>query len=131
MKKVAYVLATAIAFLGAAFTHAAHAADLLPTTKPAPPPPANCFSSLWAYMDSSVADCPLSWGPFTFYATLDLGLGYESNGAPWSPSHANGVASFVSKQSYGPKWLWTPNGLNQSVAGVKESQPIANGCTLV
>jgi hypothetical protein len=70
----------------AAFAGFAHAADVLPTTKPGPPPPPNCFSSIWAYIDSTVADCPLTYGPFTVYATLDAGLMYDTHGAPWSPA---------------------------------------------
>jgi hypothetical protein len=60
----------------------------------------------------------LSWGPFTVYATLDGGLAYESNGAPYNARWNNGVDSFVQKQSYGAKWLWSLNNLSQSVAGV-------------
>jgi predicted porin len=126
MRKLGVALAMTIAAVGAA-----HAADLLPTTKPAPPLPPNCFSSIWAYMDSTAADCPLSWGPFTFYATLDLGLAYESNGAAYSPTQPNGVGSFVNKQAYGSKWLWSPNNLSQSVIGIKMSQPLAYGWSLV
>jgi predicted porin len=117
--------------IGIALASAANAADLPTKKEEAPPPSPSCFSSLWAYINSTAADCPLTWGPFTVYATLDLGLGYESNGAPWSPWHANGVANFISKESYGPKWLWTPNGINQSVVGVAMSQPIAYGWSLV
>jgi predicted porin len=122
---------TLIFAVGVALASAANAADL-PTTKEEPAPlPTNCYASFWTWLDSSAADCPLRYGPFTAYVTLDLGLGYESNGAPWSPWHANGVANFISKQSYGPKWLWTPNGINQSVAGVALSQPLAYGWSLV
>ena len=54
------------------------AADL-PTKKEAPPaPPVNCFASIWTWLNSTAADCPLSWGPFTVYGTLDGGIGYES-----------------------------------------------------
>jgi predicted porin len=119
MKKLGIALAIAVAAAGAA-----HAADL-PTTKPAPaPPPVNCFASIWTYLDSTPADCPLSWGPFTVYATLDGGLTYESNGAPYNVRWNNGVDSFIQKQSYGAKWLWSPNNLSQSVAGIKMSQPL-------
>ena len=45
----------------------AQAADVLPTTKTAPAPE-NCFANLWTYLDSTAADCPLSYGPFTLYA---------------------------------------------------------------
>jgi predicted porin len=119
MKKLGVALAIAIASVGAA-----RAADL-PTTK-APPaaPPVNCYASVWTWLDSTPADCPLSWGPFTVYATLDGGLTYESNGAPYNARWNNGVDSFIQKQSYGSKWLWSPNNLSQSVAGIKMSQPL-------
>jgi hypothetical protein len=43
----------------------------------------------------------------------------------------SGVDSFVHKQSYGAKWLWSPNNLSQSVAGIKMSQPLAYGWSLI
>ena len=129
MKNRTLIFAISVALASAASS--ANAADLPTTNEQAPAPAPNCFSSLWAYINSTAGDCPLTWGPFTVYATLDLGLGYESNGAPWSPWHANGVANFISKESYGPKWLWTPNGINQSVAGIAMRQPIADGWSLV
>jgi len=118
MKKLGLSLAIMVA-AGAA----AHAADL-PTTKPAAPPPVNCFATIWTWLDSTPADCPLSWGPFTAYATLDGGFTYESNGAPYNARWNNGVDSFVQKQSYGAKWLQSPNNLSQSVAGIKMAQPL-------
>ena len=126
MKKLGIALATAIASVGVA-----HAADLPTKKEVAPPPPVNCFASLWTYLDSTAADCPLSYGPFTAYATLDLGLRYESNGAAWSPTQPNGTGSFINKQAYGSKWLWSPNNLSQSVVGVKLSQPLAYGWSVV
>lgn len=126
MKKLGIALATAIASAGVA-----HAADLPTKKEVAPPPPVNCFASLWTYLDSTAADCPLSYGPFTAYATLDLGLQYESNGAAWSPTQPNGTGSFINKQAYGSKWLWSPNNLSQSVVGVKLSQPLAYGWSVV
>ncbi len=128
MKRFVFVLAATIAV-----ARLAQAADL-PTAKPAEAPPqANCFSSLWTYLSSSPTDCPLSYAGVTVYATIDVGLGYSSNGAPFNGSYANGVYSFVGKQSYGPKWLWTPNGMNQSVVGInmKEAIPWLPGWSLV
>ena len=52
------------------------------------------------------------------------GSEYESNGAAWSPTQPNGTGSFVNKQAYGSKWLWSPNNLSQSVVGIKMSQPL-------
>jgi hypothetical protein len=126
MRKLGVAVAMTIAAIGAA-----HAADLPTKKEAAPPLPPNCFSSIWAFMDSSAADCPLSYGPLTFYATLDIGLQYESNGAAWSPTQPNGTASFINKQAYGSKWLWSPNNLSQSVVGLKLSQPVAYGWSVV
>jgi predicted porin len=126
MKKLAVLLAMT------ALAGAAHAADL-PTTKPAPPaPPVNCYSSLWAWLNTTAADCPLSYGPFTAYVTLDWGVGWESHGAGYNAAFNNGVSNIVTKQSgLKSEWLQTPNGINQSVVGVKVSQPIAYGWSLV
>jgi predicted porin len=125
MRRFGVGLAIAIASVGAA-----HAADL-PTKKEAPPPPVNCYASVWTWLDSTAADCPLSWGPFTVYGTVDVGLGYNSNGAAYTSSWNNGVNSFITKQSYGAKWLWTPNGLSQSVVGIKVSQPVGWGWSII
>jgi predicted porin len=119
MRKFGVALAIAVASAGAA-----RAADL-PTKKGVEPAPLNCFASVWTWLDSTAADCPLSWGPFTAYATVDLGVGYQSNGAPYTAAWNNGVNSFMNKQNYGAKWLFTPNGLSQSVAGIKMSQSLA------
>ncbi len=120
--------------IGIAVASGAHAADL-PTKKEeeTPPPQQNCFSSLWAYLNSSAADCPLSYAGITAYATIDVGLGYSSNGAPASGTYSNSVYSFVGKQSHSAKWLWTPNGISQSVVGVnmKEAIPWLPGWSLV
>jgi predicted porin len=127
MKKLGIALAITVAAAGAA-----HAADLPSASPQAPPPPVNCFASMWSYLESSPADCPLSYGPFTVYATLDGGLGWESHGAGYNAAWNNGVSNIVTKQSSpNSQWLWTPNGLSQSVVGVKMSQPLANGWSLV
>jgi predicted porin len=119
MKRLGIAAAATIALGGLA-----HAADL-PTTKPAAaPPPANCFSSLWAYLNSSAAECPLSYAGFTFYLTYDIGLGYESNGSAFNGAYPQGVANTIQKTSNGPRWLWTPNGINQTVAGIAMKEPI-------
>jgi hypothetical protein len=91
MKKLGVALAMTIAAVGAA-----RAADL-PTKKEAPPPPVNCFASVWTWLDSTAADCPLSYGPFTVYATVDLGYGYNTNGANYTQSGT--TASTVSSPS--------------------------------
>ena len=119
MRKLGIGLAIAIASVGAA-----RAADL-PTKKGVAPAPVNCFASVWTWLDSTAADCPLSWGPFTVYGTYDVGLGYNTNGAAYNAAWNNGVDSFITNQNKGVKWLWTPNGMSQSVIGLKMSQSLA------
>ena len=47
------------------------------------------------------------------------------NGAGYNQWWNNGVSNIITKQStHGPQWLWTPNGLSQSVVGVKMSEPL-------
>ena len=122
MKKYGVCLAMLIA-AGAG----AHAADLPTTKAPAAPPPVNCFSGLWNWLNTTAADCPLSYGGFTLYGTIDAGVGYEFNGAGYNQWWNNGVANIITKQStHGPQWLWTPNGLSQSVVGIKMSEPLWN-----
>ena len=127
MKALGVAALAACGFVG--FAHAADVA--LPTTKPAAPAPQNCFASVWAYLDSTAAECPLTYAGFTVYATLDAGLMYNTNGAAWNPAFVNGTQGLISKQSYGPKWLWSPNNINQSVIGIKMSEPIGWGWSLV
>ncbi len=112
------------------FVGLAHAADL-PTKKAPAPAPLNCYASFWTWLDSTSVDCPLTYRGFTIYATIDAGLGYSSNGAGFNRAYPNGVASFVSKQSNGSRWLWTPNGISQSVVGIKMSEPVAYGWSVV
>ena len=95
MRKVGVGLAIAIASVGAA-----RAADL-PTTKGPAPAPATCFASVWTWLNSTAADCPLSWGPFTVYGTVDVGVGYNTNGAAYSAAWNNGVDSFMTKNEQG------------------------------
>ena len=120
-------LGASLAILIAAGAGAAHAADL-PTTKAAPAAaPANCYASVWTWLNSSAADCPITYAGVTLYATIDAGVGYEFNGAGYNQWWNNGVSNIITKQStHGPQWLWTPNGLSQSVVGIKMSEPIGS-----
>ena len=126
MKKLGISLTMLIAAAGAA-----HAADL-PTTKGPPPPPVNCFASFWTWLDSTAANCPLSYAGFTVYGTLDWGVGYEFSRRRYNAAWNNGVSNIVTKQSgFHSQWLQTPNGLSQSVVGIKMSEPIGYGWSLV
>ena len=118
-------LGASLAILIAAGAGSAYAADLPTKKAPATPAPVNCYASLWTWLNSSAADCPITYGGITLYATIDAGVGYELNGAGYNQWWNNGVSNIITKQStHGPQWLWTPNGLSQSVVGVKMSEPL-------
>ncbi len=125
MKRLVVVLAT----VGVAGL--AHAADP-PTNKApeAPPPPPDCFSSLWSYLGSSVNDCPLTYAGVTLYGTLDGGYGYETHGVPGNPS-AGKVNYGIQKNSNNTHWLWSPNALSTSVVGLKMTEDLGYGWSLI
>ncbi len=111
---------------------AAYAADL-PTKKGAPvaPEKPSCFSDVLHYFNSSPADCPLSAYGLTFYATIDMGVGYETHGVPFNGTMHTGVQELLGKNGYRSLWLPTPNGLSQSQIGVKGKEPLGYGWSLV
>jgi predicted porin len=109
----------------------AQAADL-PTKKASPPPqPSSCFSSFMSYLDSTPAECPLTWNGITLYGTIDMGAGYETHGTALNRAYPTGVEELISKNSQGGMWLLTPGGLSQSQVGVKVNEPLAPGWSLV
>jgi len=111
---------------------AAYAADL-PTKKGEPVAPAqpNCFSSLYAYFNSTPADCPLTYWGLTFYATIDMGVGYETHGVPFNGTMHIGVEELIQKNGNKALWLATPNGLSQSQVGLKAKEPLGAGWSFV
>src|SRR3974390_1116027 len=120
-----------ISILALAVAGTAHAADL-PTNAPVAAPAAvpSCFSSFWDYMNASVKDCPLRYGPITLYGTLDTGAGYELWGAPLG-QNADKVNYGIQKSSGNTHWLWSPNGLSTSTIGLKLALPLNDGWEVV
>lgn len=110
---------------------AAYAADLPTRKAPVVPEKPNCFASLYSYFDSTPADCPLSYWGITFYATVDMGVGYASHGAPFSGLFPTGTTEFVNKFGNRGQFLQTPNGISQSQVGLKIKEPVAYGWSVV
>jgi predicted porin len=110
---------------------AAFAADLPTNKAPVVPEKPNCFSSVYAYFDSTPADCPLSYWGITFYATIDMGVGYASHGAAFSGLFPTGTTEFVNKFGNKGTFAGTPNGLSQSQVGLKIKEPVAYGFSVV
>ena len=105
----------------------ARAADAPPPRTPA----ADCFKSLYDYLSASAADCPLSYAGLTVYATVDLGVGFETNGAPFNAAFGPGDAYLISKATSGSRWLLSPNALSSSVMGVKMYELLGAGWSFV
>ena len=121
-------LAALVALVGVA-----HAADL-PTMKAPPAPPAaatNCLSDFNTWLNSTAADCPLTFNGFTLYGALDAGYGFETHGVPFNRQFTTGVEELISKNSQGGRWLATPNGLSQSTVALKMSEPLGGGWSII
>src|SRR5215471_14770911 len=82
---------------------ASYAADLsnMPTkAPPVAPGPTTCTS----IQDFFTTACQLSWYGVRFYGTVDVGGGYQTNGAPFAKFPAPGVNYFPGKMNLGGKW---------------------------
>jgi predicted porin len=109
----------------------AHAADVSAVpiyTKEPPPPLVSCSSAV----QFIVTDCPLTYYGITVYGTIDMGVGYESHGAPFNKDIITGVSELVQKTSRPTAmWLPTPGGLTQSNIGIKGKEAITSGLDFV
>jgi predicted porin len=106
------------------------AADETMVTKAAPAAPqapAAC-TSLWDFVSTS---CPLSWYGITVYGTIDAGVTWLSHGAPLSDKSTFGQLYLISKQSNAPRFDVAPNGLGQSVIGIKGTEEIVPGWSFI
>jgi predicted porin len=107
---------------------AASAADMV--TKAPPPvvaqaasPPAPC-GSLWDFVATA---CPLTWYGITVYGTIDVGGGWQSHGAPFSPIYTTGASYLIQKMNRTPMWGLAPNTMSQSNIGIKANEPLGAG----
>ena len=108
---------------------AANAADLPIATK-APPvaaPPVTCGS----IYDFFLTSCPLTWYGVTVYGTVDVGGGYQTHGAPFSPLYPSGASYLIQPMNRVAMWGLAPNGLSQSNIGVKINEPFAPGWSVI
>ena len=119
------------AFVISALAGSAHAADLASSKAPdAEPSKPSCFSSFWDYVNSSLRDCPLRYGPLTLYGSIDGGYGYEQWGAPVGVN-ADKPNYAIQRNSGNARWLWSPNGLSTSTIGVSLAQKVFEDWELI
>lgn len=120
----------ALASVGAVRT--VYSADLQTTAAARPSGgSSNCFASLSNWLNASVTDCPLTYGGFTLYGTLDAGFGYNTAGVRFGKWYDKGVFYTIQKTSGAGRWSWSPNGLSASTLGIKMEEPIGANWLLI
>src|SRR5208282_674364 len=123
-------LSAAVLLAGAASMTAASADEPILTKAPAASAPASPTScdSVPAFFLST---CQLAWYGVRFYGVIDVGAGYQTNGAPFNPQFPQGSSYVVQKMSRSPMWTLAPNALSRSSIGVQVNEPFAPGWAFV
>jgi predicted porin len=134
MKKFGVCAAMILGIAGAACTSDAWADNIMVTKAPppvaapsSPPPPVPC-GTLWDFVATA---CPLTWSGITVYGTIDVGGGWQSHGAPFSPTYVTGASYLIQKMNRTPMWGLAPNAMSQSIIGIKANEPIGAGWSFV
>src|SRR5262249_39944636 len=124
-----YATAASAAMMTLGLAGGAHAADLntkAPVLKAATDPTA-CTSIL----DFFTTACQLAAYGIRFYGTIDVGFGYQTNGAALDRSTPTGLTYFPQKMNSGGKWLVSPNALSASNIGLQIQEPLGAGWSFV
>jgi predicted porin len=134
MRKFGVVAAMILGIAGAVCTADAWADSIMATKAPLPavapaslPPPVPC-GTLWDFVATA---CTLTWSGITVYGTIDVGGGWQSHGASFSPTSAMGASYLIQKMNRTPMWGLAPNALTNSNIGVKGNEPIGPGWSFV
>jgi predicted porin len=70
------------------------------------------------------ADSGLTWNGITLYGIIDIGLQYQTHGAPVSDYFPAGTESIIQKNSNNSVTAVTPSNLSQSRIGLSGNEPI-------
>ncbi|HEX3895449.1 MAG TPA: porin [Rudaea sp.] len=103
VKKSALSTAVLACIAGASFVSAAHAAD----------------------------DQSLTWNGITLYGTYDIGVAYQSHGAPLSQDFYPGLQYLLGKSSDKSQTSIAPSGLSQSKVGIRGKEMITGDLSFV
>jgi predicted porin len=76
-------------------------------------------------------DTSLTWRGITLYGIVDVGLQYETHGAPFSDYHPAGSANIVQKNSRQSVTGLTPSNLSQSRIGLQGVEPLGGDLSAV
>ena len=69
----------------------------------------------------------LTWHGITLYGGVDMGIGYQTHGAPLSNDAGFGVSYLISRNSRSPYFGVAPNGFGGSYLGLKGEEPLLPG----
>jgi predicted porin len=69
-------------------------------------------------------DTSLSWHGITLFGVIDIGLQYETHGAPFSDSHPAGSNNIVQKYGRESAFGATPSNMGQSRVGLQGAEPL-------
>jgi predicted porin len=76
-------------------------------------------------------DDSLTWHGITLYGIVDIGLQYDTHGAPFSDYHPAGSSNIVQKNSRQSVTGLTPSNLSQSRVGLQGKEPIGGDWSAV
>jgi predicted porin len=76
-------------------------------------------------------DGSLTWNGVTLYGTVDIGVAYQTHGTPLSDDFYTGLGYLISKNSNKSITSIAPNAMSQSKVGLKGTEQIADGLSVV
>lgn len=95
----------------------------------------SCFAGAETTTPAAESETPsyssMTFHGITFYGAIDLGLQYETHGAPISSYYVGGTAAFITKYSNNSVFGVTPNNLSQSKVGFQGLEPLLDGWSAV
>ena len=77
-----------------------------------------------ALAPGSVSDSSLTWNGITLYGDIDIGLQYQTHGAPVSDYYPSGNQTLVQKYSNKSVTAVTPSNVSQSRIGLSGNEPL-------
>src|SRR6201991_2990185 len=80
---------------------------------------------------NAAEDQSLTWNGITLYGVYDLGIGYQSHGAPLSQDWFVGVQYLIDKKSTKSHTGLAPDGLSQSRIGLRGNEKINDDLSFV
>jgi len=102
-------------------------APMVTKAPPPPPEPTTCTS----IQDFFLTGCQLTWYGVRLFGTVDVGGGYQTNGAPFDRYFITGASYFLQKMNRVAMWGLAPNGMSQSSIGVQIKEPLGAGWSFV